>query len=247
MAYDFGTSVSGPNRYYSRVTPEVLALPSASATGTSSTTANSSEQNSTSPHSVQNTYLNTDHYTEVSSVKNTSASSETSWPSDINVDSMSLHSPPPVPQWPNDCLVLVDCSSDKATFQESVKSSVVTSESSSQQVEHQIITNEEEIKSPVKMLDPKFIAELEKCLGQKEACANTNPPNSNVRFSPTDACSDFPLGMSAKGGTTVLGNISSVGRSKQNESAGTSVIPPLKPPPHSSKVSQKNSSLTSSK
>lgn len=243
MAYEFGTCVSGPNRYYSRVTPEVLALPLASGTSVGAATANTPEQSSSYSHPVQNTYLNIDHYTEITSVKNSSPSSQSDWPSDVNMDSRPLRSPPIVPEWPNVNSLLLDCSSDKATFQDRVNSSVVASVSSSQPVKQHTIINKEEIKSPVKMLDPKFIAELEKHLGQKEASANTNPPNSLVRSSPTNVCS---VGMPEKVGNPVVASTSSVGKSKQNESPGTSVIPALKPPPQSSKVSQKNSPLTSS-
>ncbi|KDR13827.1 activated CDC42 kinase 1 isoform X2 [Zootermopsis nevadensis] len=239
----FDTShVYGPNRYYSRVTPEVVVLPSASGTSISASAANTPEQSSSFSHPAQNTYLNIDHCTEISSVKNSSPSSQSVWPSDVSMDSRPLCSPPVVPDWPNVSSVLVDCSSDKSTFQDRVNSSMVTSVSSSQPAKQHTIINKEEIKSPVKMLDPKFIAELEKHLGQKEASANTNPPNSFVSSSPTNVCS---VGMPEKVGNPVVASTSSIGKSKQNESPGTSVIPALKPPPQSSKVSQKNLPLTS--
>ncbi|PSN56691.1 hypothetical protein C0J52_00002 [Blattella germanica] len=159
----FDTSrIFGPSRYYSHVTPEVLALPSASL-----------EQR--------------DHYSEISSVKQ-----PTAWPSDVNMENVVLNSPPPVPQWhnENENAVLLDSS-------------------------HLLTTSGEELK----MLDAKFIAELEKHLGRKEASANTNPPV-------------FPIGIAA------------AGKSPQNESPGsTAVIPALKPPPQSNKVAQKNSPL----
>jgi hypothetical protein len=242
VAYEFITCVSGPNRYYSRVTPEILALPSASGASVSAVTADAPEQSSLPP-GLENTYLNIDHYTEISSVKNSSASFQSAWPSDVSMDSRPLCSPPVVPEWRNVNSVLLDCSSDKAIFQDSVNSSVVTSASSSQPVEQYTIIKKEESKSPIKMLDPKFIAELEKHLGQKEASANTNIPNSFVRSSPTNVCS---VGMPEKVGNPVVASTSSVGKSQQNESPGTSVIPALKPPPQSMKVSQKISPLTSS-
>ncbi|XP_023723093.1 uncharacterized protein LOC111872982 isoform X4 [Cryptotermes secundus] len=220
----FDTSrVYGPNRYYSRVMPEVLALPSVSGPSTDADTANISEQKS-----MQNTYQNIDHYTEILSVKESSESHQTTWPSDVGMDNMPLHSPPPVPVWP-----------DSSVFQDNVNSSVITSVSSSQPMKQ--VTSEENIKSPVKMFDAKFIAELEKHLGQKEASANTNPPNGNVRSLPTNVCSNFPAGKVA-----TPTNTGSASRSKQNGAPGTSVIPALKPPPQSNKVLQKNSSLTTS-
>ncbi|XP_069685930.1 activated Cdc42 kinase Ack [Periplaneta americana] len=231
----FDTSrVYGPNRYYSHVTPEVLALPTASGAASSTSTAEI-RNSASSPLPVQNTYLNVDHYTEISSVRSPAA-----WPSDVNMDNMPLHSPPPVPDWPNDSSALIDCASDKPPFQDSVSGSV----SSSQSVSHTTVPSDSEIKSPVKMLDPKFIAELEKHLGQKEASANTNPPSSLVTSSPVNVCSNFPAGMSAKVGTSAFASSTPTGKSRQNESA--SVIPALKPPPQSSKVLQKNSPLASS-
>ena len=229
--------VSGPNRYYSRVTPEVLALPSASGASSHANTANTPETNPTCSPSLQS---NVDHYTEISSVKTSSEVSQTAWPSDVSVDSIPLLSPPPVPEWPNGSPMLVDCSS-KAAVHDRVNSSLLTSVSSSQPVKQEF-TSEENIKSPIKMFDMKFIAELEKHLGKREASANTNPPNSNVGSSPANVYSNFP----AKAGTPVFANTCSVGRSKENGSPGTSVIPSLKPPPQSSKVSQKNAPLTSS-
>ncbi|KAJ9589589.1 hypothetical protein L9F63_017174 [Diploptera punctata] len=107
----FDTSrVYGPNRYYSHVTPEVLALPSTAGASTR-----------------QSTFRNTDRYSEISRAKKS--------------------------VWPN---------------------STLGNPSSSQPA----MISDDRVKSPVKMLDPKFIAELEKHLGQKEASANTNPPNS---------------------------------------------------------------------
>lgn len=222
-AHEFGAYVSGANRYYSRVMPEVLALPSVSGPSTNADTDNISEQKS-----LQNAYQNIDHYTEISSVKESSESHQTTWPNDVGMDSMPLHSPPPVPVWPN-----------SSVFQGSVNSSVITSVSSSQPMKQ--VTSEENVKSPVKMFDAKFIAELEKHLGQKEASANTNPPNGNVRSSSTNVCSNFPAGKVA-----TPTNTGSASRSKQNGAPGTSVIPALKPPPQSNKVLQKNSSLTTS-
>jgi hypothetical protein len=227
------------------VTPEVVALPSASGASISAAAPNTQEQSSTYSTSdlVKNTFLNIDHYTEISSVNNSSASSQSAWPSDISMDSRPVCSPPVVPEWRNGSSVLLDCSSDKATFRDSVNSSEVTSMSSSQPVKQHTTINEEEIKCPVKMLDPKFIAELEKHLGQKEASANTNPPNSIMRPSPANVCS---VAVPAKVGTPVSVNTSSAGKSKQNESPRTSVIPALRPPPQSSKVLQKNSPSASS-
>jgi len=232
--------VSGPNRYYSRVTPEVLALPSASGDSSHPNTADTPEQNSTCSRPMPSTYLNVDHYTEISSVKTSSEASHTAWPSDVTVDSMLLFSPPPVPEWQDGSPIVVDCAS-KAAVQDRVNSPLLTSVSSSQPVKQQI-TSEEDIKSPIKMFDVKFIAELEKHLGKREASANTNPPNSNVGSSPVNVYSNFP----EKAGTPLFANTGSVGRSKENGSPGTSVIPSLKPPPQSSKVLQKNASLTSS-
>jgi hypothetical protein len=103
------------------------------------------------------------------------------------------------------------------------------------------VASEENVESPVKMFDAKFIAELEKHLGQKEASANTNPPNGNVGSSSTNVCSNFPAAVVA-----TPTNTGSTARSKQNGSPGMSVIPALKPPPQSNKVLQKNSSLTTS-
>jgi len=238
--YKFVTCVSGPNRYYSRVTPEVLALPSASGDSSHPNTANTPERNPACSRPLPNTYLNVDHYTEISNVKTSSEASQIAWPSDVMVDSMCLFSPPPVPEWPDGSPSVVDCSS-KAAVQDRVNSPLLTSVSSSQPVKQQI-TSEENIKSPIKMFDVKFIAELEKHLGKREASANTNPPNSNVGSSPVNVYSNFP----EKAGTLVFANTGSLGRSKENGSPGTSVIPSLKPPPQSSKVSQKNASLTSS-
>lgn len=232
--------VSGPNRYYSRVTPEVLVLPSASGDSSHPNTANTSEQNPTCSVPLPSTYLNVDHYTEISSVKTSSEASHTGWPSDVSVESTHLFSPPPVPEWPNGSPIVVDCSS-KAAAQDRVNSPSLTSVSSSQPVKQQT-TSEENMKSPIKMFDVKFIADLEKHLGKREASANTNPPNSNVGSSPINVYSNFP----EKSASPVFANTGSVGRSKENGSPGTSVIPSLKPPPQSSKVSQKNASLTSS-
>lgn len=232
--------VSGPNRYYSRVTPEVLALPSASGDSNHPNTANIPEQNPTCSYPLPSTYLNVDHYTEISSVKTSSEAPQTAWPSDVHVDSTCLLSPPPVPEWPNGSPIVVDCSS-KAAVEDRVNTPLLTSVSSSQPVKQQVMS-EENIKSPIKMFDVKFIAELEKHLGKREASANTNPPNSNVGSSPINVYSNFP----EKAGIPVFANTGSVGRSKENGSPGTSVIPSLKPPPQSSKVSQKNASLTSS-
>lgn len=238
---EFGMCVSGPNRYYSHVTPEVLALPSASGASSHANTADTPEQNPTCSRPLQSTYLNVDHYTEISSVKTSSEASKTAWPSDVSVvDRTTLLSPPPVPEWPNDSPMLVD-SSSKTAVQDRVNSSLLTSVSSSQPVKQQIMS-EENIKSPIMMFDVKFIAELEKQLGKREASANTNPPNSNVGSSPANVYPNFP----EKAGTPVFPNTGSVGRSKENGSPGTSVIPSLKPPPQSSKVSQKNAPLTSS-
>jgi hypothetical protein len=222
------------------VTPEVLALPVASEASSHVNTANVPEQNPACTRPSQNTYLNVDHYTEISSAKNLSESCQNAWPSDVSVDSMPLHSPPPVPEWPNGSPISVDGTSN-AAIHDRVNPSLLTSVSSSQAVKQQI-KSEEKIKSPVKMLDAKFIAELEKHLGKREASANTNPPNSNVVSSSANLHSNIP----AKVGTPLFVNTGSVGRSKENESPGTSVIPSLKPPPQSSKVSLKNSPLTSS-
>jgi len=238
--YEFVVCVSGPNRYYSRVTPEVLALPSASGDSSRPNTADTSEQNPPCSQPLPSTYLNVDHYTEISSVKTSSEASQIAWPSDVSVDSMLLLSPPPVPEWPNGGPIVADCSS-KAAVEDRVNSPLLTSVSSSQPVKQQIMS-EENIKSPIKMFDVKFIADLEKHLGKREASANTNPPNSNVGPSPVNVYPNFP----EKPGTPVFTNTGSVGRSKENGSPGTSVIPSLKPPPQSSKVSQKNASLTSS-
>lgn len=225
LSHEFGACVSGRNRYYSRVTPEVLALPSVSAPATAGAddTASTLEQ-----ITMQKQYQNIDHYSEILSVNEASESQQTAWPNDVSVDSMPLHSPPPVPTWP-----------DSSVFQDSVNCSVVTSVSSSQPVKQ--VASEEHVKSPVKMFDAKFIAELEKHLGQKEASANTNPPNRNVGASPTNVSSNFPA---AKVATPT--NTGPVVRSKQNGSPGTSAIPALKPPPQSNKATQKNSSVTSS-
>jgi hypothetical protein len=137
--------------------------------------------------------------------------------------------------------MLIDCSSKAAVQDREEIPSLLTNVSSSQPVKQQI-TSEENIESPIKMFDVKFIAELEKHLGKREASANTNPPNSNVGSLQANVYSNFP----AKVGTPVFTNTGSVGRRKENESPGASVIPSLKPPPQSSKVSQKNSPLTSS-
>jgi len=231
--------VSGPNRYYSRVTPEVLALPSASGDGSHPNTANTPEQNPACSRFLPSTYLNVDHYTEISNVKTSSEASQIAWPSDVIVDSTRLLSPPPVPEWPDGSPSVVDCSS-KAAVQDRVNSPLLTSVSSSQPVKQ--ITSEENLKSPIKMFDVKFIADLEKHLGKREASANTNPPNSNVGSSPVNVYSNFP----EKAGIPVFANTGSVGRSKENGSPGASVIPSLKPPPQSSKVLQKNASLNSS-
>lgn len=238
--YEFVMCVSGLNRYYSHVTPEVLALPSASGDSSHPNTTNTPEQNPTCSRPLPSTYLNVDHYSEISSVKASSEASHTAWPSDVSVDSTCVRSPPPVPEWPNSSPSIVDCSS-KTAVQDRVNSPLLTSVSSSQPVKQQI-TSEENIKSPIKMFDMNFIAELEKHLGKREASANTNPPNSNVGSSPLNVYSNFP----EKAGTPLFANTGSIGRSKENGSPGTSVIPSLKPPPQSSKVSQKNASLTSS-
>jgi len=238
--YEFVTCISGPNRYYSRVTPEVLALPSASGDSSHPNTAHTPEQNPTCSRPLPSAYLNIDHYTEVSSVKTSSEAPLTAWPSDVSVDRTHLLSPPPVPEWPNGSPTVVD-SSSKAAVQDRVNSPLLTSVSSSQPVKQQIMS-EENIETPIKMFDVKFIAELEKHLGKREASANTNLPISNVGSSPVNVYSNFP----EKPGTPVFANTGSVGRSKENGSTGTSVIPSLKPPPQSSKVSQKNASLTSS-
>jgi hypothetical protein len=207
------------------VTPEVLALPSVSLPSTTNAddTANTLEQIST-----ENPYQNIDHYAEISSVKASSESQQAAWPNDVSVDKMPLHSPPPVPVWP-----------DSGGFLDSVNSPVATSVSSSQPVKR--VASEGNVKSPAKMFDANFIAELEKHLGQKEASANTNPPNRHLGSSPANVCSNFPV---AKVATPT--NTGSTVRSKQNGSPGTSVIPALKPPPQSNKALQKNSSLTSS-
>jgi hypothetical protein len=221
------------------VTPEVLALPSASGASSHANTADTPERNPPCSEPLQSTYLSVDHYAEISSVTSSEAS-PTAWPSDVSVGSTALLSPPPVPEWPIGSPMLVD-SSSKTDIQERMNSSLLTSVSSSQPVKQQIMT-EENIKSPIKMFDVKFIAELEKNLGKREASANTNPPNSNVGSSPANLYSNFP----EKSGTPVFANTGSSGRSKENGSPGTSVIPSLKPPPQSSKVAQKNASLTSS-
>ena len=186
-----------------------MAIPS--STAVRSSTAEPLDPSSSS--SLLPSGQNADYYSEVSSAK------KSAWPSDVNIDSALIHSPPPVPEWHSDGLV----------------DSTLDNVSSSQPV----VTNDDGVKSPVKMLDPKFIAELEKHLGQKEASANTNPPNSLVNSSPSRTFDSI----GNKVGTPVFGSTNSTGRSKQNESPGTSYIPALKPPPQSIKVSQKNSPL----
>lgn len=81
--------------------------------------------------------------------------------------------------------------------------------------------SEEEIESPIKMLDPKFIAELEKHLGQKEANANMN--KNAVLPSSSNSVRNCSLPSRSSG----------------------SIIPALRPPP--GKLSQKNSPVSSDK
>lgn len=83
------------------------------------------------------------------------------------------------------------------------------------------VSNDSElIKSPVKMLDPKFIAELEKHLGKKEASANMD--NSMMSNSKSSS-----LGESNGGGIPVLRPPPSSSKSLQRKPSNVTVPSPL--------------------
>nr|CAD7400794.1 unnamed protein product [Timema cristinae] len=212
----FDTSrVFGPNRYYSHVTPELVSHKSRS---------NPTEaRNLESVNEGASMYLNIDQeqYSEIPDIvpHGNTIPSRREWPENVKVNhsELMLFSPPPLPDtWPRDSLfnrsnsVCLPVSGPNRSF---------PSSSSSQKP----LANKED-ESPVKLLDLKFISELEKHLGQKEASANLmNTPSNSFM-------------LSAHPNNVLAGQVVP---SSQNGSMP--VIPMLRPPPQSNKLTQKNS------
>nr|CAD7454807.1 unnamed protein product [Timema tahoe] len=212
----FDTSrVFGPNRYYSHVTPELVSLKSRS---------NPTEaRNLESVNEGASMYLNIDQeqYSEIPDIvpHGNTIPSRREWPENVKVNhsELMLFSPPPLPDtWPRDSLFN---RSNSVCLPVTGPNRSLPSSSSSQKP----LANEED-DSPVKLLDLKFISELEKHLGQKEASANLmNTPSNSLILSA------HPNNASA----------GQVVPSSQNGSMP--VIPMLRPPPQSNKLTQKNS------